>query len=85
MILILTINMLFLTATEQYFAYLILEKILSNLAIQRGLLHNKDILNKQESFIYQSIRLFKRRLLVPNLEKEMFSIKINYENYLYSP
>jgi hypothetical protein len=44
MILILTINMLFLTATEQYFAYLILEKILSNLAIQRGLLHNKDIL-----------------------------------------
>ena len=44
MILILTINMLFLTATEQYFAYLILEKILSNLAIQRELLHNKDIL-----------------------------------------
>jgi len=35
--------------------------------------------------MYLSIRLFKRRLLVPNLEQEKFAIKKYYENYLYSP
>jgi len=35
--------------------------------------------------MYQSIRLFKRRLFVPNLEQEKFSFKKYYENYFYSP
>ncbi len=38
-----------------------------------------------ESFIYQSIRLFKRRLLEPKLDKDKFSIKKYYEIYIYSP